>query len=174
MTTNQMDTLQAQAKELQAQMQELLNQIARESVIPTNRKSKKETVKMTAKNATKTGAGKLSPVGKAITEHQAKLQAMFAGASYGVEKTAGFHVMYRRDKTGGYVKLGHFNVSKKLFWFTKKNLRVGDWSDIRKFVTPYASKLDLDKKRIHEAGIKNISDFRAITWSRFYTTGAFC
>ena len=167
------------------QMQELIKNITA-SVIATLQESKattttkattkKATTKKATTKKTKTVTAKINPVKEMIMKEQEELAQKFNGKSYGSQSSGDFIAFYRRKENGSYVRIGHFNTRKGLFWFTKKAVTFKDWSYIKSQLTRYSNAADFTRNadRFAKAGIKCPSDFGKVSWETFLTSGIFC
>lgn len=158
------------------QMQELIKSITA-SVIATLQESKATpTKKVTPKTTKKTATAKVNPVKEIIMKEQKELALAFKGKDYGSKASGDFVAFYRKKDNGSYVRLGHFNTAKGLFWFTKKSVTFRDWSYIKSQLTKYSNAADFSRNadRFAKAGIKCPSDFSKVNWEVFLSSGVFC
>ena len=141
--------------------------------------SQNEVPKATTKTTKKAEAVKVSkpnPVKVAIEKEQKELALAFNGKSYGSKASGDFIAFYRMKENGSYSRIGHFNKTKGLFWFTKKSLAFRDWSYIKAQLTKYSNAADFSRNGVKfaKAGVKCPSDFSKVNWEVFLNSGVFC
>ena len=135
--------------------------------------------KETPKKSKKTVADRVSkpnPVKVAIEKEQAELALAFKGKEYGSQSSTDFIAFYRQKDNGSYTRIGHFNVKKGLFWFTKKSVTFRDWAYIKAQLVKYSNAADFSHNadRFARAGVKCPSDFGKVSWETFLNSGVFC
>jgi len=179
MASNKTTTEKGMVKMANISMEELVKNITAAvmaNMVNVNQMkvTKMETPKKANKKSTKKEVKevKLNPVQLAITKKQEELVVKFGKKDYVIDQSDGFHTFYKLSDKGSYVKIGHYNVTKKLFWFESKRTSYGDWLFISKLFSEYAESLEI-KARLSKAGIKTAGDFKKMSWARFMTPGAF-
>ena len=140
---------------------------------------KKATPKKTAKKSAKTEVVKVNkpnPVQEKILAEQKELVNAFNGKDFGSKDSGDFVAFYRKTSTGSYKRLGHFNKSKGLFWFTKKAITFADWGYIKHNLAKYGKDADFARNEVKfaKAGIKCPSDFAKVSFDTFLNSGVFC
>lgn len=161
-----------------AEMEKLISSITA-SVLAGLSQVEAAPAKETPKKSKKTVADRVSkpnPVKAKIEKEQAELALAFKGKEYGSQSSTDFIAFYRQKDNGSYTRIGHFNVKKGLFWFTKKSVTFRDWAYIKAQLVKYSNAADFGRNadRFARAGVKCPSDFGKVSWETFLTSGVFC
>jgi len=159
----------------QKEMEKLIQRITSETLKAILSQVEAVPTKKT-KTATKAATDKVNPVKAKIMKEQAELAQKFDGKSYGSQSSGDFIAFYRMKENGSYSRMGHFNVKKGLFWFTKKSVIFRDWAYIKSQLVKYSNAADFSRNadRFERAGIKCPSDFGKVSWETFLNSGVFC
>ena len=165
----------------QKEMEKLIQRITSETLkaILSQVEVEAAPAKETPKKSKKTVADRVSkpnPVKAKIEKEQAELALAFKGKEYGSQSSTDFIAFYRQKDNGSYTRIGHFNVKKGLFWFTKKSVTFRDWAYIKAQLVKYSNAADFSRNanRFERAGVKCPSDFGKVSWETFLNSGVFC
>lgn len=162
----------------QKEMEKLIQTITAETLkaVLSQTLSQNEVPKVTPKKTATARVSKPNPVAERIMQEQAELAQKFNGKDYGSQAVKEFIAFYRKKDNGSYTRIGHFNKTKGLFWFTKKSLVYRDWAYIKAQLTKYSGFADFARNgaKFEKAGIKCPSDFTKVSWETFLNSGVFC